>query len=355
MRFVHIADMHFDMPFRFIDEKLDLGIKRRLEQREVFKDVITYIQKNEIEFLFISGDLYEHEYVRQSTIEYINNLFHEIPNTKIYITPGNHDPYLKNSYYDKYMWSENVKIFTSDLEIVENDQINIYGCGFNDFYKKDSQIEEIVISEPNKINILITHGSLDGGSDDNREYHPMSRSSLKRLGFDYIALGHIHKSDYDTNIVYPGSTIALGFDELGEHGMIVGEITKQGLKTEFIALDKREFKEISMDISEIYSLEEIVEKINDLKLINEDIYKVIFTGKRKFEIDIAKITKLIENENIVKIKDQTKLDIDIDELENQSTLKGYFIKEVKSAYNKEEINEDIMQHVIEIGLDILSS
>ena len=44
------------------------------------------------------------------------------------------------------------------------------------------------------------------------------------LKFDYVALGHIHKPKYDNKIVYPGSPISFGFDELGAHGFISGEI-----------------------------------------------------------------------------------------------------------------------------------
>ena len=108
MKFVHIADIHLDSPFKTISDRADLGTKRRLEQREALKKVINYIKENNIEYLFISGDLYEQEYIRESTIKYINNLFKEIPQTKIYIAPGNHDPYIKNSYYAIYNWNDNV-------------------------------------------------------------------------------------------------------------------------------------------------------------------------------------------------------------------------------------------------------
>ena len=119
MKFVHIADMHFDSPFVKLSDKDILGDLRRLEQRKVFKKIIEYIKNNNIKYFFISGDLYEHKYVRQSTIEYINKLFKEIPETKIFIAPGNHDPYLKNSYYNKFNWNENVKIFNSEIEKIE--------------------------------------------------------------------------------------------------------------------------------------------------------------------------------------------------------------------------------------------
>ena len=116
MKFVHIADMHFDSPFATLSDKGNLGEQRRIEQRRIFKKVIEYIKENEIQYLFISGDLYEHKYIRKSTIEYINNLFKEIENTKIFIAPGNHDPILKKSYYSNFLWNKNVYIFNSKIE-----------------------------------------------------------------------------------------------------------------------------------------------------------------------------------------------------------------------------------------------
>jgi len=84
MKFIHMADMHFDTPFTTLN---NLGEERRLEQRQIFKQIIEYIKENEIPYLFISGDLYDHTYIKESTIEYINNLFKTIPKTRnIHIT-----------------------------------------------------------------------------------------------------------------------------------------------------------------------------------------------------------------------------------------------------------------------------
>ncbi len=224
MKFVHIADVHLDIPFTTL-EKRNLAENRRLEQRNAIKKVIEYIKENNIPYLFICGDLYEQEYIRQTTIDYINRLFETIPNTKIYIVPGNHDPYIKNSYYVKFKWAPNVKIFTSKLEKIEEENICIYGYGFEDFYMKKSEYEDITIEDKGKINILLTHGTLDGSRDDASLYNPIKKSTLRESGFDYIALGHIHKNSYNDEegqrIVYPGSLISLGFDEQGSHGMIL--------------------------------------------------------------------------------------------------------------------------------------
>lgn len=220
MNFVHIADIHFDAPFTNLSDREGFGEIKRLEQRSVLKKVIEYIKENNIENLFISGDLYESQYIRESTIEYINNLFKEIPNTKIYITPGNHDPKTKESYYNKFNWNGNVYIFGNNIEKIETNEADIYGFGFDDFYCSNSNIDEINIENKNKINILIMHGTLNGSSTLEKQYNPISSKILQEEGFNYVALGHIHKKDCSTSIIYPGSLVSLGFDEIGEHGMI---------------------------------------------------------------------------------------------------------------------------------------
>ena len=356
MKFVHIADMHFDMPFTLLSNKADMGEIRRMDQRRAFKKMIEYIKENNIPYLFISGDLYEHEYVRQSTIEYINNLFSEIPNTKIFISPGNHDPYLKNSYYNKFNWSQNVSIFNSKIEKIETDDANIYGFGFDGFYCYNSGIDEFQIEDKNKINILVIHASLAGIKNDEKNYNVISEKTFREKGFDYIALGHIHKKNMENtnNIIYPGSMISLGFDELGEHGMIVGEIEKEKINLNFIPLDDKEFREEEIDISEINLMEELIEKINEKKYEENKLYKLILIGKRNFEIDSFRIFKLIENKNIIKIKDKTKIGYDIKEIENDYTLKGLFAKEIINKTNDDNIDKEILERAFEIGMEILN-
>lgn len=355
MKFVHIADMHFDTPFTLLSSRRELGEARRMEQRQAFKKAINYIKENNIPYLFIAGDLYEQEYVKQSTIEYINNLFKEIPETKIYISPGNHDPNISNSYYNKYKWSENVKkIFTSKIEKIEEPEFTLYGFGFDDFYCYKSGIEEIQIEDKTKTNILLTHASLDGGYDDQRGYNTLSSKKLKELGFDYIALGHIHKIKLTDNIIFPGSMVSMGFDELGKHGMLVGEIEQKQVKIEFIELDEREFKEEEIDITEIETIEELLQKIVELKLEEKNYYKIILTGKRNFEINTYKIYKQIEIKNIIKIKDKTKLNYNLEEISKEISLKGIFAKEMLKKLQNENINKETIEKAIEIGMEVLS-
>lgn len=360
MKFVHIADIHFDSPFINLSDRETFGDLKRLEQRKVFKKVIEYIKQNNIKYLFISGDLYEHQYIRQSTIEYINNLFKEIPETKIFISPGNHDPYIKNSYYNKFNWNENVKIFNSKIEKIELPEVDIYGFGFDDFYCTDCGIENFEIENKNKLNILVIHSTISGANIEEKQYNSIPRKLLEEKGFDYVATGHIHKLDYNTyenqNIVYPGSTIALGFDELGEHGMVVGEVEKNKINLEFIPLNETEFIEINLDVTDIISKDELIEKINELEIREAQFAKIILIGKRNFEIDRYELYKFTKNERIIKIKDHTKINYNLEKLANNTTLKGIFASEMLEKLKNNDLQEDeiqIIEKAIEIGFEAL--
>lgn len=358
MKFVHIADMHFDSTFLNLSDKDIMGDLRRLEQRKVFKKIVEYIKQNKIEYLFISGDLYEHKYIKQSTIEYINNLFKEIPKTRIFIAAGNHDPKIKNSYYNKFNWNENVKIFNSVIEKIETDDCNIYGYSFDDFYCEGCDIENIEIEKNGKYNILVIHGNLDGAKEDDKPYNPISRSLLEEKGFDYVALGHIHKLDYNTyenqKIVYPGSTISLGFDELGTHGMIVGELNN-GLKLKFVPLDDEEFVKRKLSVDNMYSKEELIESINEMNINSNEYVEIILTGRRNFEINIYELQKFLQNNRIIKVKDETKISLDLEKIANENTLRGLFVKEMMERLEKETNSEErnILERAIEIGLNAL--
>lgn len=357
MKFVHIADMHFDTSFTSLTNKADLGDVRRLDQRQAFNKIIDYIKENNIPYLFIAGDFYEHEYIRLSTIEYINNLFGQIPNTQIFISPGNHDPYLKNSFYNKFYWNENVHIFDSKLSVFELDDIDVYGYGFDDFYYTNKDLESAQIKNKGKINILVAHGSLNASNTLEKDYNPISEKMLKEKGFDYVALGHIHKLDYNTtqnqNIVYPGSTVSLGFDELGKHGMIVGNIEKNKLELEFIPVDNKEFVIKEIDVTDMLDLDELATRINNIEFMENTYYKISLIGKRNFEIDLYKLNKFIINQNIIKIKDYTKLNYDLEKLSNENTLKGLFVKELLERMNENPDDEEILENALEIGFDIL--
>ena len=259
--------------------------------------------------------------------------------------------------YKTFNWNDNVHIFGDKIELIENEDCDIYGYGFDDFYKRDSELEDFTIKNKEKINILITHGSLNGGTIEDMEYNPLNKNRLKEIGFDYVALGHIHKLDYNNEenqrIIYPGSTISMGFDELGKHGVILGDIDKEKVNLEFLPIDNKEFKELELDISNLNSVEELIEKINELNLEKNVFYKLILIGDKNFEINIYNLFKFISNENIIKIKNNTKLKINLEEISKNNNLKGLFVKEILEELNKHNYDKEMLNDVLEIGLEVI--
>ena len=337
MKFVQVTDVHFDMPFTTISQRADMGIERRLDQRRAFKKMIEFIRINPVDFLFITGDLYEQEYIKQSTIDYINNLFKEIIDTRILIIPGNHDPLLINSFYNNYNWSDNVKIFSENVEKINFEEFCIYGFGFEKYelYNADSTLNDIVLDNT-KINILISHGDVY----TNSKYNYINSNNLNK--FDYVFLGHIHKRDE----YYPGSLISLGFDEPGEHGFVYGEIiNKNIINKELIVVDDKEFIIKDLNISEIYSKEELIEKINENNLDNK-FYEINLIGEKNIDTNIN--MKLV-NKSIIKIKDKSKISL---KNVNDNSMNGIYFKILKNKYDLNEITEDEYQEAYQIGLEL---
>ena len=74
---------------------------------------------------------------------------------------------------------------------------------------------------------------------------------------------------------------------------------------------------------------------------------------RNFEIDLYSLKKLVVINNIIKVKDETKLAINLDEISKDNTLKGLFVREILSRMNDENYDKETLEKALEIGLEIL--
>ena len=92
------------------------------------------------------------------------------------------DRYINGSMYKEFDWNENVHVFGEKVELIENEDCDIYGFGFGDFYRRDSKVDEINIKNKEKINILITHGTLNGGDVYKRQNLDSMKAAIDYLG-----------------------------------------------------------------------------------------------------------------------------------------------------------------------------
>ena len=338
MKFIHFADVHFDMVFSSIRNNRELVKKRRLNQKQVFKNAIELAKEEAVDAIFIAGDLFENKYVEDETIKYIISCFNDIPDINVFITPGNHDPLIKNSPYNTYSWPDNVHIFGAEIGMYEVDDVNIYGIGFEDYEMDSNEIEKLEVDN-NKTNILITHANLDGTT---HKYHDIKTKFLQK--FDYVALGHIHLSKIDdSNIIYPGSLIAGGFDELGEHGLVIGEIENKKVKIQFKKMDPQQFVIKEIDITNFQTIQEVIDHLE----LDNDIYRLVLTGVRHVNIsNIEENVKELPN-YITEILDNTYLEYNLDEIAKQNTLKGVFTKNMLKKLEENPDKEKIILNAIE--------
>ena len=201
MRVVICADAHLDSVFSVFKKLSGKTQLRREEQRIAFSKVINEVKRIDAHLLMLPGDLLDARNATDDTIEFLIHAFQSIPDTFVLIAPGNHDPATADSPYMTANWPENVYIYRKGLEALElsfedtNETVRVYGAGFQGHFNRSSLLRHnntLPILDKSNINLLVMHGNLvdAGGKSD---YNPISVEDLNTCGFDFCALGHIHK------------------------------------------------------------------------------------------------------------------------------------------------------------------
>ena len=133
-----------------------------------------------------------------------------------------------------------------------------------------------------------------------------------------------------------------------------GEIDEnRELKYEFVKLDDTEFTKLEQSVDKCESKEDLVEMINELRLDENQLYEIILVGDRNFEINTRDIFKLIVKPNILKIKDETKLKYNLEEIKYEKTLRGLFVQEMLKKLEDGNTTRNEVEKAIEIGLNSL--
>ena len=125
------------------------------------------------------------------------------------------------------------------------------------------------------------------------------------------------------------------------------------MELEFVPIDNKEFVIKEIDVTDILDLDELATIINNIEYSENIYYKISLIGRRNFEINLFKLNKLLINGNIIKVKDYTKLNYDLDRISKENTLKGLFVKEIMKKMEENPDDEEILQNALDIGFEIL--
>ncbi len=365
VRILHSADFHFDSPFSELSGSL--GEKRKEDIRETFGKMVSIAREENIHILLLCGDLFDNQRVSRTTIEYLITCLREIPQTKVFISPGNHDPYHEKSYYHLAEWPENVHIFRGDWEKVELSELNtcVYGRAFTRAHIEGSLLQGFSVDDPAKINIMLLHGDVvaPGQSSD---YNPITIEEIGASGLDYLALGHRHtyieaNKAGGTYWAYSGCPEGRAFDELGEKGILLGKINKDRCDLVFRAIAKRKYFAEKIEISNCLTYEQIVAKILDslqeLKT-DQNLFKLVLHGAMPDDFSFYPSVlqeKLAGQFFHVQIKDETTTLVDPQLYAHDFTLRGLFVQKAleHSAHSNDETERRKAELALKYGLRIL--
>ena len=322
MRFIHTGDIHLGAT----PEKGHPWAESRGDEIwNTFERLILEIKNKPVDLLIIAGDLFHRQPLLRELKE-VDYLFSTIPMTKIVLCAGNHDAIKKGSFYETFEWSDNV-IFIDSKNVEEYDipELNtcIYGLSYYTTENTDAMYDHVIVNDPDKINILVAHGG-------DEKHIPINKKRVAMSGFDYVAMGHIHKPaiNESSKMAYCGSLEPIDKNDIGDRGYIYGEVDKDGLELQFVPFAKRIYLDMEFPVTPVLTNMEIKSRLIDAYQENgeDNMYRIIFQGYRdpEFELDIAEI----ENTgNVVDVVDQTVPDYDFEELyeDNKDNILGMFI------------------------------
>ncbi len=356
VRILHIADVHFDASFTGMPASE--ADKCRAGLRSAFAASVLSARNRGVELFLIAGDLFDGEHLTADTRDFIISQTERFPECHFFIAPGNHDPYNDASPYARMSFPENVHVFRGrgKVELPELG-VDVYGYGFTERSCEDSVAKGYGELNPDRINILVTHGDLGTSSS----YGRISREDIADSGFDYIALGHVHThsgvvSENGTYYAYSGCIQGRGMDETGVKGALYGTVGKGSAELEFLPLSRRRYEILQFDIKPEYSRKEVLEQLGErlLKFDGDCRVRVILQGETEnaLLLNADSVKSFSGTTAEIELVDKTGIAVSLTDAEAQNTLRGVFCRRMKALIEGEnEVDKETATLAFKLGLE----
>jgi exonuclease SbcD len=283
MKLLHTSDWHFGMT---------LGAGSYAEDQRFFLDrLYRLIREEKIEALLLSGDIYDSSVVSAEAIglynEAMTKLCLELGVTVIAIA-GNHDSAARLASCRELLKGAGLHI-TGKVErdpvpvLLDGGKVAVYSIPFFTrdeitalLPEKKDQIRNTETAmlaycghireqmDESRKNIILSHSLIVGSelSESDRSARVGFATAISKdvfQGFDYVALGHIHKPQaIENHIRYSGSPLkySFGAEESQEKGVVVVDTDTMEIRFVPIAL-KRERRSVTGTFEELLAREDI--------------------------------------------------------------------------------------------------
>ena len=263
LTFIHAADIHLDSPLQGLSyyEGAPPIEEIRGATRQALDNLVNFALAEKVHFLLIAGDLYDGDWQDFNTGLYFAKQMRNLGEAgiRVAVVRGNHDA--ANTMTKTLVMPENVKIFSSrkpETWKLEDLGIAIHGQSYasRDVYENLGVLYPDPV--PDLLNIGILH-CLVSGAEGHLPYAPCTLDELAAKGYDYWALGHVHKFGVlrkQPHIVYAGCIQGRHIREPGAKGCVLVEAEDGDIHTEFVPLDVLRWIEVKADVSGAQNIEQ---------------------------------------------------------------------------------------------------
>lgn len=266
--FIHAADLHIDSPLAGLGLK-DKAVAERFADagRRAVEALFAEAIESKAAFLIISGDVFDGDWKDVTTglffVRAISALHRAgIP---VFMVKGNHDA--ESVMSRNLPYPDTVHVFPSDKAAtiaIDAYHVALHGRSFPGRLTGD-----FVTTYPARregwLNIGVLHTSLDG-TRGHEGYAPCTVDDLKRFGYDYWALGHVHAAEIvnrDPWIVYPGNLQGRSVRETGAKGaMRVTVEDGHVVEVAPLVLDSARWAHLTIDVANAANEAAVIEQIS---------------------------------------------------------------------------------------------
>lgn len=334
IRILHAADLHLDSPFQSLGR--EKALVRRREQRQLLTRIAVAAREYKADIAVFSGDLFDSEDIFSDTGRMLEEALASL-GIPVFIAPGNHDWYGPRSAWARLDLGDNIHVFTDEkIRCYELPELGarVWGAAFTGRRRGAPLAGFEAEKDGDTLDVMVLHGEV---GNNGSVYGPITEEQLVRSGMDYVALGHIHsfsglRRAGQTWYAWPGCPEGRGFDETGEKGVILAELSIDRCELTFLPICARRYEVLDVDIS---GAERALDAVTAALPADTagDIYRIRLTGETAAPPDIRALTQALEGRFFgLEMRDDTRLRRDIWALCGNDSLKGLFLAGLRQRY-----------------------
>jgi exonuclease SbcD len=267
-KFIHAADIHLDSPLRGLSRYESAPVAAiRNGCRRAFENLVDLAIEEQVEFVVLAGDLYDGDWKDYSTGIFLRRQMGRLAqyDIRVFAVAGNHDA--ANRMTKSLELPSNMKIFSSaKVESVrlERPGAVVHGRSFASRHVDENLAIGFGPAEKGLFNVGVLHTSLDGRVGHG-VYAPCTLDDLRSKGYQYWALGHVHRQEIvaeEPYVVFSGCVQGRHIREAGPKGCVLVSVdgdTVAGI--EKIPLDVLRWSLCEVDLTGAKEIREVLERV----------------------------------------------------------------------------------------------